>query len=150
MPRKNRVTSVTEAVKAAQADQISPPSNVPLSKADMPFFASVIAEFARSEWTAHQLECAAFLAKKMRLLRDELETLESEGAVLVSGGGSPCQNPRVGVVRMYDTSILASRRSLALHARASTGDNRSEAARKRGAKANELDDIDDDLLARPN
>ena len=29
----------------------------------MPFFASVIDEFARSEWTAHQLEIAAMLAR---------------------------------------------------------------------------------------
>lgn len=148
---KKRIDSVAAAVEAAQAaqKQISPPSNVPLTDQDMPFFASVIDEFARSEWTAHQLELAAMMAKKMRLLRDELETLEAEGFVGMSAGGSPCQNPRLGGVRMLDTSIMATRRSLSLHARAKDGEARDVGARRDAAKGHEVV-ASDELLARPN
>ena len=151
MARRKRIDSVEAAVEVAQRSQaqISPPSNVPLSKADLPFFASVLAEFARSEWTAHQLELAAMLAKKMRLLRDELATLETEGFSLMTANGSPCQNPRLGGVRMLDTSIMATRRSLQLHARATGGEARDAGKRRDIAKAYE-DSSDDDLLARPN
>lgn len=124
--RRARSDSVSAAVDVAKRAQqaIEPPSNVPLGKEDMSFFASVIDEFARSEWTAHQLELAAIMARKMRLLRDELETLEKEGFVLETAQGTPCQNPRLGGVRMLDTSIMATRRSLSLHARAKTGEAR--------------------------
>lgn len=151
MARRKRIDSVEAAVQVAQrsGQQIAPPSNVPLSKADLPFFASVIEEFARSEWTAHQLELAAMLARKMRLLRDELETLEQEGFTLSTASGNPCQNPRLGGVRMLDTSIMATRRSLQLHARAQGGESRDISKRRAIAKEYEAD-LGDDLLARPN
>ena len=65
--RRARIDSATEQVRvmSAAAQPIEPPSNVPLEPGDLPFFASVIAEFARSEWTAHQLELAAMLARTM-------------------------------------------------------------------------------------
>ena len=136
----------------ASAAEVSPPSNVPLSDGDMPFFASVIDEFSRSDWTAHQLELAAILAQKMRLLRDELASLEKEGFVLATANGTPMQNPRLGGVRMLDTSIMATRRSLSLHTRAKEGEARDVAKRKNTRKAieQEIDQFDDDLLARPN
>ncbi len=151
MARRKRIDSVEAAVEVAQrsGQQIQPPSNVPLTKEDLPFFASVIEEFARSEWTAHQLELAAMLSRKMRLLRDELETLEQEGFTLVTANGSPCQNPRLGGVRMLDTSIMATRRSLQLHARAQGGENRDISKRRAIAKDHE-NDLRDELLARPN
>ena len=117
----------------------------------MPFFASVIAEFARSEWTAHQLELAAMLARKMRMLRDEIDTLDSEGTIAETANGTPCQNPRIGAVRMLDTSIMATRRSLSLHARAREGEGRDVAKRRGMAKGIEADNpLDDELIARPN
>lgn len=151
MSRRKRIDSVESAVEIAQASgrQITPPSNVPLTTEDMPFFASVIDEFARSEWTAHQLELAAMLAKKMRLLRDELATLEAEGFSLMTEKGSPCQNPRLGGVRMLDTSIMSTRRSLQLHARAQGGESRDVSKRRGIAKEYEGNPADD-LLARPN
>jgi hypothetical protein len=153
MTRRARIDSTSAAVDVARASaqQITPPSNVPLKDCDLPFFASVIDEFARSEWTAHQLELAAMLARKMRLLRDELATLEAEGFSLAREGQAPCQNPRLGGVRMLDTSIMATRRTLQLHARARGGEARDVAQRRGAAKAIEagLDD-GDDLLARPN
>lgn len=151
MARRNRIDSVEAAVSASQkaGREITPPSNVPLKKGDLPFFASVIDEFARSEWTAHQLELAAMLAIKMRMLRDELSTLEAEGFTLVSANGAPCQNPRLGGVRMLDTSVMATRRSLQLHARATGGEARDTGNRRGIAKGYE-GDAGDDLLARPN
>ena len=141
MTKKARIDSVSEAVRVAQSAPVSAPSNVPLASADMPFFASVIAEFARSEWTAHQLELAAMVARKMRRLRDELETLEREGFVLETERGGVCQNPRLGGVRMLDTSIMATRRTLSLHARARDGEARDVAKRRSAAKGIE-DDVD--------
>lgn len=151
MARRKRIDSVDATVEVAQksGQHIEPPSNVPLKSEDLPFFASVIDEFARAEWTAHQLELAAMLARKMRLLRDELETLEQEGFTLATASGNPCQNPRLGGVRMLDTSIMSTRRSLQLHARAKGGEARDTANRRGIAKGHEAD-LGDDLLARPN
>lgn len=151
MAKRPRIDTAAGAVDAAQRSQaqISPPSNVPLTDADLPFFASVIAEFARSEWSAHQLELASMLAKKMRMLRDELSTLEREGFTAVTAGGSPCQNPRLGGVRMLDTSIMATRRSLQIHARAKSGEARDTGKRRDMAREFEADE-GDGLLARPN
>lgn len=151
--RKNRIDSASEAVRVMKdaVREIAPPSNVPLAKGDMPFFASVLAEFARSEWTAHQLELAAMLARKMADLEAQQRALRDESYVLATEKGTPIANPRIQVVRMLDTSILATRRSLALHARAQGGDARDIAKRRDGARAIEADNpLDDDLLARPN
>tara|TARA_R110002111_G_scaffold109094_3_gene167880 strand:- start:148 stop:606 length:459 start_codon:yes stop_codon:yes gene_type:complete len=152
MSRKTRIDSTAAAIAVAKASSqaINPPSNVPLKDCDLPFFASVIDEFARSEWTAHQLELAAMLARKMRLLRDELDTLEDEGFSLAREGQAPCQNPRLGGVRMLDTSIMATRRTLQLHARARGGETRDVAKRRDAVKEIEGGAKSDDLLARPN
>ena len=147
MAKRVRADSIGETLKIVSADQITPPSNVPLDDEDMPFFANVIDEFARSEWTPHQLELAAMLAQKMRNLRDSIQAIRAEGEVLFNDKGTPMQNPRIVTIRMWDTSILSTRRSLALHARARTGDNRDKATRSRAAKGAELNDLDDDLLS---
>jgi hypothetical protein len=151
--RKARIDSASEAVRvmSAAARKIDPPSNVPLDESDLPFFASVIAEFARSEWTAHQLELAAMLARTMSDLNREQMALRGEGAVCMSERGTPVVNPRKAVVQMHAASILSFRRSLSLHARAQGGEARDVAKRRSGAKAIEAHNaLDDDLLARPN
>jgi hypothetical protein len=135
--------------KAASA--IVPPSNVPLQKCDLPFFVSVIAEFARSEWTAHQLELAAMLARTMADLNREQMALRKEGSVMASERGTPVVNPRKTVFQMHAATILSFRRSLSLHARAQGGEARDVARRRAGAKTIEADNpLDDELLARPN
>lgn len=131
--------------------EISPPANVPLDAEDMSFFHSVIAEYARSEWSAHQLELAAMMARKMRDMNDVQNELRAEGYTSKTVNGTPCQNPLVGVLRMLDTSILATRRSLALHARAQGGEARDVAKRRDAAKEIEGENpLEDDLLARPD
>ncbi len=150
--RKARVDSADEAVRimAKAAAEITPPANVPLDADDMPFFRSVIAEYARSEWSDHQLEIAAMLARTMADLTREQALLRSEGGVAYSDKGTPVANPRKAIVQMHASSILSFRRSLSLHARGQGGEARDVAKRRSAAKEIESDNpLEDDLLARP-
>lgn len=151
--KRQRIDSATAAVQvmAAAAKDIFPPAHVPLDAADEPFWRSVIAEFARSEWTDHQLELAAMLARTMADLEREQRDLRTEGSVSVSERGTPVVNPRKAVVQMHAGTILALRRSLSLHARAQKGEARDAGKRREMAKAIEDDNAyqGDDLLARP-
>ncbi|MBX4965426.1 terminase small subunit [Rhizobium binae] len=151
--RKARIDSATEAVRVmakATAD-ILPPDNVPLDEEDLPFFRNVISEYARSDWSAHQLEIAAMLARTMADLTREQKLLRDEGGVAYSEKGTPVANPRKSIVQMHASSILSFRRSLSLHARAQAGEARDVAKRRAAAKAIEGDNpLEDDLLARPD
>jgi hypothetical protein len=151
--RKARIDSASEAVRVMSkaATPIVPPSSVPLEACDVPFFVNVIAEFARSEWTGHQLELAAMLARTMADLNREQIALREEGSVATSERGTPVVNPRKAVVQMHAASILSFRRSLSLHTRAQTRDAADIAKRRGRAKSIEADNpLDDDLLARPH
>lgn len=150
MTRKARADSVTVAIEAAQAAQIVPPSNVPLTDEDLPFFASVIAEFARAEWTAHQLELAAMLARTMCDLNTEQQKMREEGSVVQSERGTPVINPRKTAIQMHYSNIHSARRSLSLHARAQKGEAR-DVGKRRGLMMDAQDGFsDDDLLAGPH
>jgi hypothetical protein len=151
--RKARIDSAAEAVRvmAKATKEIEPPSNVPLDDEDIPFFRNVIAEYARSEWSSHQLELAAMLARTMADLTREQKLLRDEGGVAYSEKGTPVANPRKSIVQMHASSILSFRRSLSLHARAQAGEARDVAKRRGAAKTIEGDNpLDDDLLARPD
>jgi hypothetical protein len=151
--RRQRIDSATAAVGVMlqSGRQIEPPSNVPLDDGDAPFFASVLAEFARSEWSAHQLELAAMLARTMADLEREQRELRVEGSVLKTDRGTPVVNPRKAVVQMHAGTILSMRRSLSLHARAQGGEARDVGKRRGMAKEIEAGNpLDDDLIARPN
>lgn len=150
--RKARIDSAGEAVRvmAKAVSKITPPANVPLDDGDLPFFESVIAEYARSEWSAHQLEIAAMLARTMADLTREQKLLREEGGVAKSEKGTPVANPRKSIVQMHASSILSFRRSLSLHARAQGGEARDVAKRRGSAKEIEGNNpLEDDLLARP-
>jgi hypothetical protein len=153
MAKRQRIDSATAAVQvmAAAVREIVPPAHVKLDAQDLPFWSSVIAEFARSEWTAHQLELAAMLARTMADLDREQRDLRAEGSVSMSERGTPVVNPRKTVVQMHAGTILALRRSLSLHARAQKGEGRDVAKRRAAAQAIEGGNAfeDDDLLARP-
>jgi hypothetical protein len=153
MARRQRIDSTAAAVKvaASAARDIVPPDHVPLDGDDLIFFRSVIDEFARSEWTAHQLELAAMLARVMADLNREQQALREEGSVMVTEKGTPVVNPRKTIIQMHASTILSYRRSLSLHARAQKGEARDAGKRRAAAKQIEADTaIDDDLLARPN
>ncbi len=150
--RKARIDSAAEAVRvmAKATTEIEPPANVPLDAEDLPFFRNVIAEYARSEWSSHQLELAAMLARTMADLTREQKLLRDEGGVAYSEKGTPVANPRKSIVQMHASSILSFRRSLSLHARAQAGEARDVAKRRGAAKEIEGDNpLEDDLLARP-
>tara|TARA_R110002020_G_scaffold53905_8_gene150475 strand:+ start:11250 stop:11714 length:465 start_codon:yes stop_codon:yes gene_type:complete len=151
--RKARIDSAAEAVRVMGKAtlEIQPPANVPLDAEDLPFFNNVISEYARSEWSAHQLELAAMLARTMADLTREQKLLRDEGGVAYSEKGTPVANPRKSIVQMHAGSILSFRRSLSLHARAQAGEARDVAKRRDTAKGIEADNPleEDDLLARP-
>ncbi|MDX1032818.1 terminase small subunit [Sinorhizobium medicae] len=150
--RKARIDSAAEAVRvmAKATTEIEPPANVPLDEEDLPFFRNVVSEFARAEWTDHQLELAAMLARTMADLVREQSLLRSEGGVAYSEKGMPLANPRKSIVQMHASSILSFRRSLSLHARGQQGEARDVAKRRGAAKEIEGDNpLEDDLLARP-
>ena len=134
---------------------IEPPPTVPLAKDDLPFFHNVIAEFARSEWTAHQLELAAVLARTMADMVREQTLLRDEGSVVEGSTGSPVVNPRRAVIQMHANTIVSFRRSLSLHARAKEGETHTIAKRRKIALGIEAattasTDNDDDLIAIPH
>src|SRR3546814_20777606 len=94
--RKQMIDSATAAVKVMQGAtrEIAPPAHVRMSEEDRPFWHSVIAEFARSEWTDHQLEMAAMLARAMDDLVREQYQLSDEGSVSTRDSGPPGATPR--------------------------------------------------------
>lgn len=150
--RKERIDGKAAAVKvmAAAANDIHPPSNVPLTETDMPFFANVIEEFARSDWTAHQLEIAAMIARTMNDINREQQELRIEGYITTRQNGTTVENPRQRVVKILTGDLLSLRRSLSLHARA-RGEARDVA--KRTGYAKEIEAKNDiflnDLIAKP-
>lgn len=151
--RKQRIDSAAQMVKvmAAASKEILPPAHFPLLKREMPFFKSVVSEAAKSEWTDHQLEMAAMLARTMSDLEREQRAFQREGAILISEDGARTLNKRKDVIQMHIQTIMSTRRSLALHARAQGGDARDIGKRSALAKAIERNNpLDDELLARPN
>ena len=150
MARRPRIDSSAEAVRimAGAKRELQPPSHVPLDDMDWPYWHSVVAEFARAEWTEHNLELAAMLARTMANVELEQRTLRAEGYVAESQRGTPVVNPRSMAVQALTGQILSLRRSLALHARARNGDNRNAAVRKGQSKEIEQQ-FSDDLLAAP-
>lgn len=149
MSRKQRIDSATAAVKVMQgaAREIMPPSHVPLDDCDWPFWHNVVSEFARSEWTEHQLELAAMLARTLANLEGEQRQLRAEGFIAVRENGTTVENPRARAVKSLTGDILSLRRSLALHARAKSGEARDVGKRREQAKGIEGDNpLDDDML----
>lgn len=130
--KRDPITSPTSAIRIMQGAnrEIAPPGHVRLQDEDWPFWHSVLAEFARAEWTDHQLELAAFLARDMANLEREQFTLREEGSVMKTEKGTPVVNPRKAVVQATASTILSMRRSLSLHARAQGGEARRVGTRK--------------------
>jgi hypothetical protein len=150
MGKRSPITSPSEAVRIMQGvtQELQPPSHVPMEDMDWPFWHNVVAEFARAEWTEHQLELAAMLARTLANLEQEQRTLRREGFIAVRENGTTVENPRARAVKSLTGDILSLRRSLALHARAKSGDSRTDTKRREVAKCLEAD-LGDDLIARP-
>lgn len=152
MSKRSPITSPSEAVRIVQAAglPIMPPGHMILDECDWPFWKNVVAEFARAEWTDHQLELAAMLARTMADLDREQRALRVEGFIAVRENGTSVENPRARAVKSLTGDILGLRRSLALHARARSGDSRNDGKRKEVAKETERGLGEDELLARPS
>lgn len=135
--KRDPITSPSSAIRIIQGAnrELAPPGHVRLQDEDWPFWHSVIAEFARAEWTDHQLELAAFLARDMANLEREQFELRREGSVVATERGTPVVNPRKAVVQATASTILSMRRSLSLHARAQGGEAREVGKRKAIGKA---------------
>lgn len=152
MPRRLRIDGPTAAVEAMKGAvrELAPPGHIRMADEDWPFWHSVIAEFARSEWTDHQLEIAAMLSRTMADLEREQFTLRQEGFIAVRENGTTVENPRARAVKSLTGDILSLRRSLALHARAKGGEARDIGKRSAMTKAIEANNpLDDDLLGMP-
>ena len=169
-PRAKRFDSVEAAVAIAQAAvrEIKPPENVGLKESDYSFWDSVIAEFAKAEWTDHAKEIAALLARTMadlekeqRLMRREGSIVETKQVITDEEGEQKVivlktrVNPRKQLIAMHCSNILALRRSLSLHARGKVGEARDHEKKAGAAKRLEnmlgaaIEDDDDGLIARP-
>lgn len=170
--RRKRSDGIAAAVEIAQASmrEIEPPAHVRLRKRDDPFFDSIIAEFAKVEWTDHTLELAALLARAISDLEMEQDMMRREGSILKNIKMVPIEpgnpdagerevvtgtyvNPRKQLMDMHSKNILAWRRSLSLHARVKDGEPRD--IKKRRGAAKDIEDgiagLDDkmNLIARP-
>jgi len=155
--KKTPINSISETVKAGQGAflTIEPPENIKLSVYEERFFENIIDEFATSEWTQHTIEMAAILARCMYKLDYETKKMKREGSVLTRKKIIPpviCKktgntlreaeefitshyaNPRKTFIDSYTNQIIALRRSLSLHARATDGDTRDIKNRRAAAK----------------
>lgn len=150
--KKDKITNnrAVTALIGKAAKNLKPPACVRMNKEDKVFFNSVLAEFARSEWTEHQLQLAALLARAISDLEVEQIELRKEGAVIRTRTGGLTSNPRKAAVQMHANTILALRRSLSLNARASGEDPRDVASRREFAKAieSDLEELDVELIPR--
>lgn len=153
MSQKNdKIDSIqaeTDIVAGAYT-QIEPPEHITMAEGDMPFFYNVIAEFAKADWSKHQLELASLLARTMADFEREQLELREEGSIVKTDKGTPVANPRKAIVQMHSSTILSMRKSLALNARSQEGEARDIAKRRGKAKSLEQGvNIEDDLIARP-
>ena len=151
--RRTYITNASEQARilSGALRELEPPPNVPLEQGDRLFFDNVIAEFTRGEWSQHQLELAAMLARCMADLEREQVLLRDEGSIMRTDKGTPVVNPRRSVVQMLTGAIFNFRRSLSLHARAQLGEPR-DVGKRRGRIQEIVADnpLADDLLAHPN
>ncbi len=133
---RDRMTSISTAVRVVSAAdrEIAPPAHMPLDDCDLPFWRNVVAEFARADWSDHQLELEAMLARTMSDMAKEQRTLREEGFIAVRENGTTVENPRARVCKSLAGDILSLRRSLALHARAQHKDNREAGKRREIAR----------------
>jgi len=152
MPRKQRIDSITasvEIMKKATVD-LQPPAHLPLSETEIPFWKNIIAEKAKSEWTAHDLDIASMLASSLAQLAEENKWLAGEGSVLASNGSNPYGNPRLRIIADAHARAMKYRQTLGIHSRGKEGEARDAEKRRGIAKGIEGDNpLEDDLLASP-
>lgn len=153
-PRKARADSKESAVAAMIAEKvvtIEPPEEMTFSAVHYRIFNEVIDEFAKIDWTPHNIRIAAVLARTLANLSDAQEELIVEGFTAHSTRGTPVINPLVSVTNQLAGQVMSLRRTLALHA--SAGQNKVDVDKRRAinkSNANDAPDDEDDLIAMPD
>ncbi len=151
MARKQQINSVSEKVKMAQAEtqELLAPAHIELTDDDKPFWNNILAEKPKIEWTEHDLELAALLARSMSKLVQEQNQLEDEGSVLYSDKGNAYGNPRARMVSDLSSRVMKYRQSLGLHNRGKVGEPRDVKRQRDAAKPFQDMADPDPLFARP-
>lgn len=152
MARRQRIDSATAAVAtmAGATKDLAPPAHVKLRVGDLPFWNSVIAERAKSEWSDEELLVAANLARAMA----DAEMVAGMG---IGRGGKAKQGfvlASIGASDKLARRIVTLRRALGIDSRSKHGEQRDVNKRRQHARAieaghNPLAEDDDGLLARP-
>lgn len=166
--------SIEQSVAVAQAAfrEIEPPAHVRFRDKDYFFWNEIIAKFAKADWDEADLTVAALLARSLSDMEREQYLMRREGGILEKKAiierkdpktGEITQelvtvgtylNPRKTLMAEHSKNILAFRRTLSLHARATEGEARDAGKRRATAKKLQDDilsgeDDEDDLLAKP-
>lgn len=146
---KTKTDAVSEhsRIVAGSARVILPPKHIRMSDEDIPFFENVINEFARSEWTDHDLELAALLARTLCDMEREQYQLRLEGSITNTERGTPVPNPRKTIVQMHAGTVLSLRKSLGMDARARA--NPQDIAGKKKNQIKKQASPEDGLIAYP-
>lgn len=146
MTRKNRIDSISAAVKTIQAasQPIRPPKHVHLFKKAEPHFKAIVKSRERASWTDHDLELAVTLANTMANAAGLQEDILKEGDVI---GGKP--NPKHQIHETLCRRIIAISRLLQVHPGARLGPAREVGKRTEKERALLESFPDDDLLAKP-
>lgn len=117
------MTGPAEMSRVAQeaTKEIKPPATVPLEADDLPFFHTIVAEMGTSEWSVHQVELAAMLARHMRDMEREQRLYREEGSVIKLSGGMLVVNPRKSVIAAMTAGIMKFRTTLSLNSSSKMG-----------------------------
>lgn len=151
MARRQRIDSAAGAVAtmSAATRDLSPPKHLKIRRGDLPFWDSVIAERAKSEWSEADLAVAANLTRAMA-------DAERIAGYSVNDGGHVNTRAVIAMIGASDKlarRIVTLRRALGLDNRAKNGEQRDVSRRREHAQAieggNPMADDDDELLARP-
>ena len=136
---------------AADAD-IQPPSSMEFTDDQLEIFHEVIAEFAKIDWSRHNIRLAAMLARTMKMAEEAQDDLITEGFTTTTTNGGERSHPLVTVLQNLSGQIMNLRRTLALHATA--GSSKADTGRQRAIRKGQEDNSpfnndDDGLISRP-
>ena len=93
---------------------LPPPAHITLDPCDMPHWHSILAEFPPEQWSLHQLDLVAFLARMMADLEREQRLCVEEGLIITGTRGGKRANPRGRCINALVRQITDMRKSLGL------------------------------------
>lgn len=152
MTKRSDSTHVQTEIMASAVKGVKPPDCVRLEEKHMPFF-KYITE-ARAEWTNIDLIHAANLARCLYEIEEESAMLAAEGSVIMGGknGVTPVMNPRHTVLEQLSRRAVSVSSKIQVHAAATVGESKLSRGKNTAKRdsINAMDELDDDLIARPN